>query len=163
MIAHFIGGPAHGRDEAISGHPHRIVKFPELNDVPYYGVESTPYDTIPFIEHEYKLLYTDARLAVYQWLPPRVEATWEFSLRLPRALDIVLQERLHNLTPKGTTLQMTSCDWDGREVHVRGAAIVDGPPDGTAAKQVGEDVQSLIDRKLRGYRVSGVAVQVGDG
>ncbi len=164
MLAHFIGGPAHGREEAISGHPHRILQFPELPDLlPYFGLESEPYDVPDFIVHEYRLLYTDPRWAVYQWAPPRVEASWEFSIRNRGPLADSLHEKLHKLTKEGEAAQLTGVECDVDEVRVRGVAIVDGPPDAVAAKQVAEDVQSLIDRRLRGYRISGVAVEVNDG
>lgn len=164
MLAHFIGGPMHGHDTSIR-QPHSIVKFPELDDeLPRVyaldeeiGFTSEPGYTI----HEYRLLYTDPRWAVYQWAPPRVEARWEFHIRQRFGADS-LYKTLSNLTSAGETPSMTDYEYDGREVRVRGVAIVDGPPDAVAVKQVAEDVQSLIDRKLRGYRVSAVAVEVAD-
>lgn len=166
MLAHFIGGPAHGHEEVVSGYPPRTFQFPEFDDeLPRFcvmdeliGLTSEPGFTI----HDYRLLYTDARWAVYQWAPPRVAASWEFTIRHRGALVDDLYEKLHTLTQEGETPFMTGCEWDGREVRVRGTALVDGPPDAVAAKQVAEDVQRLIDRKLRGCRVGAVAVEVDD-
>jgi hypothetical protein len=166
MLAHFIGGPAHGHETAIRQPPQRIVKFPELDDelpriysLGEVGITSEPGFTV----HEYRLLYTDPRWAVYKWLPPRVEASWEFHIRNRGPLADSLYEKLHTLTQQGETPFMTSCECDGHEVHVRGVALVDGPPDAVAVKQVADDVQSLIDRKLSGYRVSAAVVEVSDG
>src|SRR4051812_31975685 len=150
MLAHFIGGPAHGIEEVVSGHPPTIFKFPELDDeLPsvYVLDEDRGFAQEPgFTIHEYRLLYTDPRWAVYQWAPPRVEASWEFQIRNRGPLADSLYEKLHTLTVPGQTPQLTGCEWDGREVRVRGLALVDGPPDAVAAKQVTEDVQRLIDR-----------------
>jgi hypothetical protein len=167
MLAHFIGGPAHGHEEVVSGHPHRIFQFPEFDtDLPHMCVmdEEVGFTSEPgFIIHEYRLLYTDPRWAVYQWAPPRVAASWEFTIRSRGPVADSLYEKLHTLTKEGETPFLTACEWDGREVRVRGTALVDGPPDAVAVKQAAEDVQRLIDRKLRGYRVSAVVVEVNDG
>lgn len=164
MLAHFIGGPAHGTEEVVSGHPPTSFKFPEFDDeLPYVYVLDEDVQEPGVTIHEYQLLYMDPRWAVYQWAPPRVEASWEFQIRNRGPLaDSSLYEKLHTLTAPGETPRLTGCDWDGREVWVRGLALVDGPPDAVAAKQVTEDVQRLIDRKLRGYRVSAVVVKVSD-
>lgn|SRR5512146_3001761 len=166
MLIHCIGGPAHGYTKVASGQPPRIFKFPELDpDLPRIrvmdelaGLTSEPGFTI----HEYRLLYTNARWAVYQWAPARVAASWEFTIRYRGPLADDLYEKLRTLTQEGETPFMTGCEWDGREIRVRGAALVDGPPDAVAVKQVAEDVQRLIDQKLRGYRVSAVVVEVND-
>lgn len=164
MLIHCIGGPAHGHEEVVSDYPQRIIKFPEIDiDLPHI-YERAEFPREPgLIIHEYRLLYTDSRWAVYQWAPPRVAASWEFTIRAPVSVARGLYEKLHTLTEKGETPLLTEWECDGgAEVRVRGTALVDGPPDAVAVKQAAEDVRRLIDRKLRGYRVSAVSVEVSD-
>lgn len=167
MRAYFIDGPAHGHEEAVVGHPHRLVKFPELrDDMPrvYSMRDDWPMSEPGYTIHEYRLLHTTKRRAVYEWMPPRVQASWEFHIRTgSRDADRLYQTLHEGLTKEGEAVQMLSVEVEPGEVRVRGAAVVDGPPDAVAVEEASAAVQAVIDRKLHGWRITGFVVEVSDG
>lgn len=161
MIAHFIGGPAHGTDQQVP-RAERIVKFPERDSSLPWVFSSEDFSRIPsFKVHEYRLLYTNARFAVYEWIPPKIEATWEFAIR-DSSFSRELYDRLYHLTAEGEAVQVLDVECEPGEVRVRGAVLVDGPADATAAEEASAAVKQVIERKLRGERIVAFALDLSE-
>jgi len=159
MIANFVGGPAHGTDQWVS-RAERIVKFPEPDSTLPWAVRTEDFSCVPHYKvHEYRLLYTNARYAVYEWVPPKITATWEFAIR-DSSFSRELYDRLYNMTSEGEAIQVSSIECEPGEVRVRGAVLVDGPADATAAKEASDAIKQVIERKLRGKRIVAFALDL---
>jgi hypothetical protein len=161
MIAHFVGGPAHGTDQRVS-RAERVVKFPKPNSTLPWVVSAEDFSRIPdFKVHEYRLLYTNARYAVYEWVPLKIAATWEFAIR-DSSFSRELYDRLYNMTSEGEAVQVRGVECEPGEVRVRGAVLVDGPADATAAEEASAAVKQVIEQKLRGARIVAFALDLSE-
>lgn len=162
MIAHLVGGPKHGAEYTVSGHPERILRTVELRTRPM-SVSELPVAVLSdpdWTEHEYRLLHTDGRYAVYRWLAPKVEATFSFSFKPPRPDIADLYYETQHLTKDGEAVKVKGANCDGETVEVHGVVLVDGPPDAKAAEDAAAAVRALIERELRGYALHSFAVSV---
>lgn len=167
MQAHLVGGPSHGEDISITEPPQRSITTVEapvsILSVDFGRRDSEPISFFPnWKEHTYRLLHHDARLAVYRWDAPVVDATWEFHVVIPRGRGYEVREKLDNLheTNAGKATRMVGWEFDEGSLRVRGVSRVDGPPDGVAVAEVSAEVQKIIDARFRGYVVSTVSVEV---
>lgn len=160
MIAHLIGGPAHGRDELVSEFAPPTFKFPELPDMPLSVRDYGAYGgELGMIVHEYRLIHQDGRYATYRWRPPRVTAHFAFTVHGPD-YDGRLYDKLHDLTEEGAAVKVIRFFSNGRGCDVGGIVTVDGPPDAQAAADASVAVKAVIEQKLRGYQISAFTVDV---
>lgn len=143
MIAHFIGGPLHGRDEALSN-PMREIRVPEAKGGFLGG----------WYEHSYEAVKTVGNYTVYTWKPPRVTVNWEVSLPLAFSGEGWGRVNYRELSPdriysiSGETresVQALDFDLDSDEVRIRGTVVVEGPPGPKAIAAASALVQTRLD------------------
>lgn len=143
MIAHFVGGPLHGRDEAISS-PQRQLRVPEAKGGFLGG----------WYEHIYEAARSVGNYTVYTWKPPRVTVNWEVALPLAffdgawgsvdyREFSPALIDKLSGETRE--SVQALDFDLDSNEIRVRGTVVVDGPPGPEAIAAATKLVQTRLD------------------
>lgn len=169
MIGVLVGGPAHGEEFSVDDFPNPTIKVPKLEPrplLPYYEFEKwgdfKPMPG-PMEIHEYRLLYSDGRYAIYRHDAPRVTARFQFSVALPIDDHGALYRKLRDLTEEGEAVKVMSFHYANMACSVEGIAIVDGPPDAKAAEDAAAAVKAITNRRLRGYQIAGFAVSVDDG
>lgn len=154
MIVHFIGGPVHGRSEAIQN-PHPIWKMVTSNPRECFVAcgDFPSLDDLPFTEHEYKITRRTPRYAIAEWSPPPVDVRFEVRLELD-PFDRVASEELRRLFYERRTEPKFGVRCIGAAVaHAAEATFdlvvrVDGPEDVTAVQLASEKVQHYIDSEL---------------
>lgn len=163
MLVHFIGGPAHGRSEAIQN-PHEIWRMVEYSGMPAYvseGAALPPLAKVPYTEHSYRITRRTPRYAVAEWQAPPVNVRFEVIFPYDPS-----DERISNamrkifLAPRGEAKHGVRCvgahiggGWEGRLELI---TTVDGPDDATALQLASEKVQHYLDAELP----TGVTYQV---
>lgn len=176
MIVHFIGGPAHGRSEAIKN-PHTTYRVAELKRLPAFAALEFEGDFSaaaagPVEEHEYRITRRTRRYCIAEWQPPKVKvqvsvaftglAFWDQGVH-EKLMKFVYEE--HDKPPfpgPGGGLQMERHHYGTGVLTVEWAVTVDGPADPEAIAEAMEVVQHRIDVGV-GFlpeRFSTIAAQV---
>ena len=156
MLVHFIGGPAHGRSEAIKD-PHPVWRMAELKRLPMFAKLEYEGDfaaaTVPYIEHEYKITRRTARYAIAEWQAPLVDVRFQVRLEIDPFDDEAVAafsrffmerrtEEKHGVRCVGASM---SSAWESElELVTR----VEGPEDAVALQLAGEKVQHYLDSEL---------------
>lgn len=158
MIVHFIGGPAHGRSEAIQN-PQLTYRMVELNRMSIYkafDVEDAPFPPAAIAdwdEHEYKITRQTARYAIAEWQAPPVDVRFDVCARVD-GFDEAANETLRRIfledrsRAKNGVRCLGAHITNGVEVQLQLMARVDGPEDATALQLAAEAVQQYIDAEL---------------
>lgn len=157
MLVHFIGGPAHGRSEAIKD-PHPVYRMAELRRLAIYRAfdveDAFPSPAVvPFTEHEYKITRRTARYAVAEWQAPPVDVRFEVRLEID-PWDQAASEAMRKLflerrnEPKHDVRCIGAHVASSMEATLELVTRVEGPDDPTAIQLAAEKVQHYIDAEL---------------
>lgn len=159
MLVHFIGGPAHGRSEAIKD-PHPVYRMAELRRLAIYkafDVEDAFPAVVPFTEHEYKITRQTPRYAIAEWQAPLVDVRFEVRLELDpfdseatAAFQRFFMER--RTEEKHGVRCIGAATASGIESTVELVARVEGPEDPVALQLAAEKVQHYLDSELPGCK-----------
>lgn len=170
MLVHFIGGPAHGRSEAIQS-PGPIYRMAELKQVPAFATLDFPAAEVPFKEHAYRITKRTRRYCIAEWQPPKVNVEVSVAFTGLSFWDRDVAEKLHQFLAEERT---DSGAIPGRQIMLKrdhyGTGVltlewlvqVDGPADPEAIAEAMETVQHRIDVGV-GFlpdRFSTIAAQV---
>jgi hypothetical protein len=154
MLVHFIGGPAHGRSEAIQN-PQPIYRMVELSRLPIFAVGE--YEALnaelPFEEHSYRITKRTPRYAIAEWEAPTVEVRFEVRLELDpfdrKATDALRKFFLERNTElKHGVRCVGAAVSSGIEGTVELVVPVEGPEDAVAIQIAAEKVQHYLDAEL---------------
>lgn len=156
MFVHFIGGPAHGRSEAIQN-PHVIYRMAELKRLPIFAaLEFEGEYTIPgtdIVEHEYRIIHRTPRYAVAEWQAPPVDVRFEVRLEIDpfdhegsEALRRFFLERRSEL--KHGVMCVGVAVTNAIEADLTLSVRVEGPEDPIAIQLAAEKVQHYLDAEL---------------
>lgn len=166
MIVHFIGGPAHGRSEAIQS-PSSVVLMPAVSPsrVAVAGEKGALPPIPEFATVEYRIIRRTRRYCIAEFQPPKVTATVEVILtflgydrKVNDALSEWTMSRREEDSRRGD-VRLVGVDrgaWD--TLTLRFTARVDGPPDAVAAAEAGDKVQHYIDAALPSEARNGVTI-----
>lgn len=155
MLVYFIGGPAHGRSEAIMN-PHEIYRMAELKRLPVFAAlefEGDFASCADIVEHEYRITRRTARYAIAEWQAPPVDVRFEVRLELDPFDDTASEalrkffyerrtEKKHGVMCVGAAVA------SGMEATLDLVVRVEGPEDPTAIQLAAEKVQHYLDAEL---------------
>jgi hypothetical protein len=145
MLVHFIGGPAHGRSEAIPN-PHPTYRMAELKPMPSFATLYFPPAEVPFVEHEYKITRRTPRYAIAEWQALPVDVRFEVRLEVDPFDHAAFLERrteeIHGVRCVGAAVA------SGIEAQLDLVVRVEGPEDATALELAAKKVQHYLDAEL---------------
>lgn len=174
MLVHFIGGPAHGRSEAIRN-PHATYRVAQLKQMPSFATLEFEGDfsaaaEVPIEEHEYRITRRTRRCAIAEWQPPKVKvmvsvaftglAFWNSDVHA-KLHKFVSEERIDTAI-RGRQLLLERDHYGTGVLTLEWAVTVDGPADPEAIAEAMELVQHRLDAGI-GFlpeRFSTIAAQV---
>lgn len=157
MLVHFIGGPAHGRTEAIKN-PHATYRVAELKHFPSFATMELEGDfsaaaEVPITEHEYRITRRTRRYAIAEWQPPKVKVQVSVAFTGLSFWDSEVHEKLHRFVAeerddaavRGRQLLLERDHYGTGVLTLEWAVTVDGPADPEAIAEAMELVQHRID------------------
>lgn len=156
MLVHFIGGPVHGRSEAIQD-PHPVYRMADLKRMPVYPVLEFEGDfadaAVSYVEHEYKVTRWTPRYAIAEWQAPPVDV--RFSVRLEidpfdtAAIDAFRRFFMERRTEAKHGVRCVGASTaSGPESELELVVRVEGPEDAVALQLAAEKVQHYLDSEL---------------
>lgn len=154
MLVHFIGGPVHGRSEAIFN-PPPVWRWAELKAQAIFAVgEFEKLNAeVPFEEHQYRITKRTPRYAIAEWEAPQVQVRFEVRLEIDpfnreatEALRVFFLERKTDL--KHGVRCVGAAISSGMEGTVELVVPVEGPEDAIAIQLAAEKVQHYLDVEL---------------
>lgn len=154
MLVHFIGGPAHGRSEAIQN-PQPTYNMVELKARPVFAVGE--YEALnaeaPFEEHQYRITRRTARYAIAEWEAPPVDVRFEVRLEIDPfdriASEALRQFFLERRTEEKHGVRCVSAHVaTSMDAELTLLVRVEGPEDPTAIQLAAEKVQHYLDAEL---------------
>lgn len=156
MLVHFIGGPAHGRSEAIQDpHPvYRMAELPRRAIYKAFDVEDAlpPAALAPFTEHAYKVTRRTPRYVVAEWQAPPVDVRFEVRLEVDsfdqEAIDAFRRFFMDRRTEAKHGVRCVGVSASGIEYELELVARVEGPQDATALELAAKQVQHYLDAEL---------------
>ena len=170
MLVHFIGGPAHGRSEAIQN-PQPVYRMAQLKPMPSFATLDFPPAEVPFEEHEYRITRRTRRYCIAEWQPPKVDVQVSVAFTGLSFWDRDVAEKLHRFVAeertdcasiRGRQLTLERDHYGTGVLTLEWAAKVDDPADPEAIAEATELVQNRIDAGV-GFlpdRFSTIAAQV---
>lgn len=155
MIVHFIGGPVHGRTEAIQN-PQDTYRVAELKAHSIFPAEECkPFAEVPFEEHEYRVTRRTRRYCIAEWRPPVLIGRASVDLRVclydSEALIALEQWLFRDDVIKrgsGDVRVVAVSRFDVEQFTLDFEVKVDGPPDAIAVSEVGEKIQYFLDTQM---------------
>jgi hypothetical protein len=164
MIAHLVGGPMNGKEFGVSEFPHRIIETPApIKPVVNWWSEDQPLPLCDFKTDSYRLIKSNGRQAIYEWVPPKLTANFAFTIQAGLDEGLCYRKARELLDLEGEVVNFTSIHYDSYAISVAGLVTVDGPADAYAAEAASAAVKQVIERKLRFYQITQFAVDVSDG
>lgn len=154
MLVHFIGGPAHGRSEAIQN-PQPIYRMAELKARAVFpaGEFEELSAGMPFEEHQYRITKRTPRYAIAEWEAPPVDVRFQVSLEID-PFDHEASEALRKFFLERRTEEKHGVRCIGAAVassmqgELELVARVEGPEDATALELAAHKVQHYLDAEL---------------
>lgn len=153
MLVHFIGGPAHGRSEAIQN-PHALYRMAELKASNVFGPRGEwPPPTVPFEEHTYKIIHRTPRYAIAKCEPSKVRVRILIELEVD-AYDSDAYFALHQFVKEVRVDSQDDVRCVEAALHCADKATltldteVEGPKDAIALQLAAEKVQHYLDANL---------------
>lgn len=157
MLVHFIGGPAHGRSEAIQD-PHPVYRMAELRRLAIYkafDVEDAfpPPAVVPFTEHEYRITRRTPRYAIAEWQAPPADVRFQVRLEID-PFDSEATAAFHRFFMERRTEEKHGVRCVGAstasslESELELVVRVEGPEDAVALQLAAEKVQHYLDSEL---------------
>lgn len=154
MLVHFIGGPAHGRSEAIFN-PPPVWRWAEVKARAVFAVaefgELNAEDS--FEEHQYRITRRTARYAIAEWEAPPVDVRFQVELEIDpydravsEAMRKVFLERRSE--PKHGVRCTSAHVAHAMHAELTLVARVEGPEDPVAIQLAAEKVQHYLDSEL---------------
>lgn len=165
MIVHFIGGPAHGRAEAMSD-PQLVIKMPLSEPAAYFKPEddASPLSGPMWKVAEYRITRRTDRYCIAEYEEPQVTVHSTVTLSVDEwdSVACYMFDRLVRDWHEGRDrfgVQFKSI-WRARltEVSVHLAVKVPGPPDNIALAVAADKVHAYIDATLPAALRTKVAV-----
>lgn len=160
MLVHFIGGPAHGRAEAIQDpHPTYIIAALRSSAIfRAFDVEDVedarpPAATVPFEEAHYKVTRRTPRYAIAEWQAPPVHVRFSVRLELDphdhAAIDAFRQFFMERRTEAKHGVRCVGASTaSGIESELELVTWVEGPQDAVALELAAKQVQHYLDAEL---------------
>lgn len=154
MLVHFIGGPIHGRSEAIQN-PQPTYHMVELKSLPVFAVQE--FEDLqagaPFEEHRYRITKRTPRYVIAEWEAPPVDVRFEVRLELDpfdyEASEALRKCFLERRTEKKHDVMCVSAHVaSGMEATLELVTRVEGPDDATALELAAKKVQHYLDAEL---------------
>lgn len=154
MLVHFIGGPAHGRSEAIFN-PPPIWRWAELKAQAIFAVgEFEKLNAeVPFEEHQYRITKRTPRYAIAEWEAPKVQVRFvveievdPFDREASQALYKFIFER--RMDRDGDVKCIAGEIHCAEKITLTLVTLVEGPEDPVAIQLAAEKVQHYLDATL---------------
>jgi hypothetical protein len=154
MLVHFIGGPAHGRSEAIFN-PPPVWRWAELKARVHFAVgEFEELNAeIPFEEHQYRVTKRTPRYAIAEWEAPTVQVRFVVEVEVDpfdHAATTLLQKYImeRRMDQDGDVKCIGADVYCAEKATLTLAALVEGPEDPIAIQLAAEKVQHYLDANL---------------
>jgi hypothetical protein len=152
MLVHFIGGPIHGRSEAVQN-PLAVYRVAEMKrQARYAGWFEEEYPPIEqsYEEHSYRITRRTPRYAIAEWEAPKVPVRFLVDLEID-PFDREASQALYSFTmnrrePQRGPVQCVGADmWNAEKLVLTLNTSVEGPPDAVAIQLAAEAVQNWLD------------------